>query len=795
MRTAAGGPCRLGVAVLAMAAALLLVARSAADDGDAAPPAPEISDARIDAAREELLAAFEPPVFHETDPELAAAERAREQRELARLRPVEASFQVLLPDGKHPREVTLRATHPRLDMFTKTVTADADGHATLRLPPGTWCVDVAGDTTDGRALFGRISVEVPSGSDGLRDFDIALIHETTLRFRDTGNAPTKPERVDLATEDLVHRHTWRLDVSQLTVLRPSPDPFVVQVQRAPTQRPGYLLRAHAGGDDVELSAREEGATHYVFAGSPERVLTPAIDTLDALSSPFEFEARRNLALVISGIPEMVVRYGVSAGDETYRFYDTPIPVDGVERTFTGKPPFDVSVGAHWNSPGRYNGDRYKVSVRVFLRDENGLIMVGSGKRAPFPVKWRALLGDTVHAEGEMKGGWSARLPKLEKKDDFLALRFDLELADTGRPRRLEGLEPEYHAKVAEVGRVEVQSFPQLAPNARAWARWADDLAASFRDASHVHPSRLTYAMWVHAMPGLSGWGGWNGNKAWGYFSDNRLFGFARPGEKNDGTVSHEMTHGHRIYAHGTYFNQTQNRAVRRMLSLRHDAHRVPAGQKFVEWIDALPVTLDAPVATGSDAIPTGSRTAEDPAVAEDELIAWYLRQVHGSDVCVQWRYNHEFIRWWLTLRGFSDDEARAGILTHYAHENLAWLIRRRGGSVSDRRADAALELVTHPGTARPVQKVREAAVKRWTDADLSAEADLDGALRKMESELGDWTLRARVHLQAADLTASRGDRDGAKRRLLDALRCAANMGRATFDATLADAARVLARER
>ncbi len=88
-----------------------------------------------------------------------------------------------------------------------------------------------------------------------------------------------------------------------------------------------------------------------------------------------------------------------------------------------------------------------------------------------------------------------------------------------------------------------------------------------------------------------------------------------------------------------------------------------------------------------------------------------------------------------------------------------------------------------------------AAVKRWTDPDLSAETDLEAALRRMESELGQWSARASVYLSAARLEASRDDRDATKRYLLDALRCAANLGRESFDRTLSDATTVWARYR
>jgi len=756
-----------------------VTADEAKDGKPAATPAPTISPEALAKAREELLAEFESPVVRETHPDFAAAQREREENALARLRPVDAVFRVFLSKGATPKDIGVRAFHPKLDLTTATAMTDEKGQATLRLPPGRWELNLSGHVDADHVVFGRTFVDVPVR--GQRAFDLPLLHTTKVRFRDTGNAPSTPERVDLACEDLLHRFTWRGERSHLTVLRPSNLPLVVQMLRTPTQRPGYLIRATTIASAFDLTARGSDATRFVFPGSPLVKLSPSIDSMDALSAPFTFESRRKETLVIRGLPELAVGYSVNAAGKKYRFYTTPVLVDGKDRTFSGRAPFDVSVGTYWASPSRFKGHRYKVSARVFLRDANGLIMVGHSKRAPFPVKWRALLHGKEFSAGTMKGAWSVRMAALKKKPDYLALKFELELSDTGRPRRL-SVDPQLHKQLATVGRVQLQTLPQLEPNARAWARWVNDLADSFAETQHQRPRNVTYCLWVHAMPGLSGWGGWSSGGAWGYFRDGHIFGYARSSKRNNGTASHEMTHGHHVWAHGTVFNQTQTRALRRMWSRRTDGLRVPGGQRHLPWLEALPEVVAAEPETG---IPIGARSSEDPKVAEDEVIAWYVRQMFGVKACNDARYHLEFHRWWLTLQGFTDDEARAGVLQHMTKTNLAWLVRQRGGAVSDRRSDEAALVASNPKKVkRPVKKIRSAAVTRWKDPDLTKAPDLDIALSVMDGELGQWSSRSKVYLKAAKLTAARGDRRATKRYVLEALRCGARLGRTWFDRAL-----------
>ena len=397
------------------------------------------------------------------------------------------------------------------------------------------------------------------------------------------------------------------------------------------------------------------------------------------------------------------------------------------RTFVGAPPFALSASCFLNANRRYGSKRDTASFRVFLKDENGLIMRGA-RLAPFPVAWTARVGETVVKQGKLTGSWRARIPPMSD-DERAKVELDLEVTTgTRRYKRTVSLKPS--ADLAQVGVLRVHGLPELAPNARVWSRWAHDLVRGFYDSTHVRPPEIAVYLWVESMPGLSGWGGWNDRRSYAYFSDGRLFGFVRAGARNDGTVSHELAHAFHQASHGASFQALQSRAVRRMKGLRRDVNRVPAGNAFRELLASPSRPAPPP---GAKRPPPGASAGIDSQVGEDEAVAWYVRSVAGSDACNRWRRTWWAHRWYLSLKGFHDDVIHAAHATLHAGRDAAWLVRLRGGLVPPKRHALALALLQREPKLTTTG-ARRAVIKKWAEAPMPA--DWKAARTEMQAELG-----------------------------------------------------------
>ncbi len=566
----------------------------------------------------------------------------------------------------------------------------------------------------------------------------------------------------------------------------------MQARVTPGSQSGFLVRATVSGAAATVAAGGDGSTKLTFDGARDHVLHAELGPTDVLRSRFEIQTSRRAVLHVSGVPELGVAYDVTRKQGKHRFYASPIPMDGTARTFRGRPPFDVSIGYRHNTASRFQGRRHSVSIRVFLRDENGLILRGYSKRNPFPIEWTARVGDETHASGTMNAAWRARLPALTR-EQLPQLRVDVTAPAAGVARKTE-LVPQASTEVARVGELRVTASPQLAANARAWAAWAGDLVASFKDTHHVRPSRIDVPMWIDTMPGLSGWGGWNGSRSYAQFTDSRLFGWAWPPKSNDGTVSHELTHAFHRRAHDRVFQQMQSRAVNRMRERRSDVHRVPSGNTHRALLDSLPETLPETLPPPDDGpFPApGAAAMVTTGLGDDPFVVWYLSRTAGRAVSVKRRPNVDTYAHWLVLGGFSDDEARAGVLSFFAKTNLAWLVRLRGGDVSDARAEAARRGLAENTVPKPLIAERRAVAARWKSFDPARTPDLDAALARMAQEVGSWKTRAEIRLAVARHVSAKGDRAATKRHLRDALADAWRTSGAVFEAVLQTASEVLA---
>lgn len=747
--------------------------------------ADEKSAESIAAVRSELLAAFVAPRAAQTDDEQSDDERAAESRRhadrVASLRPVVATFTLVRADRRPLAGVAVRAWNTRLDIVTPTSTTDRRGAVDLSLPPGPWRLGVAGDAGGGVVAFDRIELQVPATGSYRVDF----AQEVTLRFRAPGGGSAQPDRVDLATSDHEHRHAFDAKSERVRLLRHADGPILVHATRAPGGGAGFIARRSVTTGDVDI-AIADGATTLTFPGGASHEIDATIQTTDPVDAPLRFRARAARAVLVSGVPEIAVGYGVSGAHGKYEFYPAALTMDGRARTFEGSPPFDVSAGYVWNSSSRFQTLRHSASVRVFLRDANGLIMRGSSKKAPFPVQWVARVDGEEIARGEMNAAWRTRIAGLDGEKRS-ALRLALTVPTAGLKEPID-VAPEPAREIVRIDRLGVVAMPQQEPHARVWARWARDLMAAFEQTHPTRPPRLQVTLWVDAMPKLSGWGGWNDTQSYAYFSDARIFGFVRPDGSNDGTVSHEFTHAFHRQKHDPVFQAMQSRAVRRMSEIRRDRHRVPAGNRFLDGLSSLsgevpPVDPVLPAA--------GAAAAESDALDEDDFLAWYLRAVIDPNAATRYRTSLPVHRWNLTLCGFSEDEIRAAVLSGIAGENAAWLIRIRGGEASDARVARAVAEMQEPSGAAATRSEQSAARARWKAITFGSGEDLDARLDAMRADLGDWIARGDVELAAAAAALHSGDRPSALRHARSAIASSWHMGRAAFEERVAQAATLL----
>lgn len=747
-------------------------------------PAQSDEDPRLERTRSELLAQFELPPG-------AVAVRAATPKQLAnvtaalrRLRPVERSLRVLSADRKALADLSVTAAHQQWDIRTEPEATDNEGRVRLRLPPGPWAVDVSGRVGDTTLAFGRFTVE--DESEAARTLVLGTPRHVRVVLP-TGRTP-RDAFVAVATPDLTHQYVAEVDATKLAVSTPPEQDVVVQAWRAPSRSPGYLVRSLVPASAESLKLELNRKAMLQVDGRDRRTLTVRIGTLDALAAPLEIQTRARRDLYVAGLEEVAVGYEVASPALNYHVHAGPMKVNQ-RRVITGKPDFRVSASYMRNGMSRYRQQRNSLSFRVFLRDPHGLIVRGHARSAPFTVDWKARAGKRVLAKGSMTGSWRSRIPALTVEERE-ALELDLEMRGQG-VRVRETLRPLESTDVAQGRAVICHALPELGANARLWLGWADQLVAAFKESTHFRPSELKVYCWVHAMPGLSGWGGVTNRRSFAMFADGRLFGFVRPRAQNDLTVSHELAHAFDIGNHGSLFQALQSRAVRRMKSLREDAHRVPAGNVYRQILEDLPEDGDILGGASDGKLPAiGAAAAVDAQVHEDEFLLWYLRSVRGPDASVAWRRDWHYFRWWLTLRGYTDDEIRGACISHFAGENLAWLIRLRGGQACFERVASAMAEIEKPSGEMPVRVARRAVLQRWARAPLPAKAELPSAVQLLRGELGSRSARADTLLRWAQAALFAQRTEDARTLLQAALTDAWPLDRAEFMRVLSEAATV-----
>lgn len=679
-------------------------------------------DADETAARQRLLDEFTPPV---RAPDVATPEVGPE---LA-LQPIR--LRVLDANGAAVPAIAARAWQSRFDITSEGET-DADGIVELSLPRGMWRIDLSGRHGDD-VVFDRVRFDIQA--EGVRE--VSLVARRTISVRTRSGSLRPADRLVLATDDLVHQYSLEGVAGPVRVLSQGEDPFICQASAAPGKRAGFLIRGRAAAGDTRLLVDGPDAVPHAFRGSSSYVLTVSLDTVDRLASPLDFNAARLSRVLVAGVKQVSVGYGVKRGDLTYRFHPSALDV-GTKRTFEGRPPFTVSASYFLNSNSRFRGMRGTSSFRVFLREENGLVVRGAG-RAPFPIQWRATLKGGLLTQGSMTGSWRSRLPQMsdaERED----LRLELQVTGGGRKYK-RTVTPARSVDLAQVGVLRVHSLPELEANAQSWAIWCGQLVDAFYESTHVRPPDLGLYLWVEAMPGLSGWGGWNNRRSYAYFADGRLFGFVRAPARNDGTVSHELGHSFHEGGHGASFQALQSRAVRRMKSLRNDAHRIPAGNAYRATLTSPPHRPAQTAAAKSP--PPGAVAGVDTQVLEDEMVAWYVRSMAGADACVQWRATWWQHRWALTLEGFHDDVIRAAHAALYADHDCAWLLRLRGGSVPRAPYERALAFL-RASPALTNRGGRRNVIRAWQRRGPPEQSAWPTAYESMRAELGDRGVRAQV---------------------------------------------------
>ena len=782
---------------------LLLALGAGAATGEDRAPSPEVERAR----RELLDALGAPPA--------AAAETGGPRVDVdagpagvERLRLHDVRVRVTGLNGNALQGVTVRALHDSFDLAAAPVETNTLGRAVVRLPRGAWRVDVSRvDPDEGRCVFARVRLEV----DPAAEQRIELPERRTVRFRSQGGAFRAPGKVTLAAADFsTHVEVPQRDGAFDVITAPGA-PLVLQALRAPDATDGYVLRRQIGAGTTTIvtdAASDPAApsTPFVFRGDERREVAPTLVSVDALPFDLSFATRGTRTVFVSGVPQVAVSMTVRRDGVPYSFYALPFTTDGKPRTFTGEPPFAVSVGRQHNTFSKYGARRGTVSFRVFLREENGLVLRGASKDAPYQVAWAELLDGKQRAAGTMTKGYLARTPAIEGKD-VARLRYRLRIRGPGEDREVE-VEPHGQVEKVSVGKVGVRAYPEVAPNARLWAACVNDGVHAWEAVCTTRRARVDVTLFSEMPPGLGGWGGWNGANGFMFLPEGRMFGFVVPCFY-DGLLGHELGHTqgfmHGNAAQKRVMDQACRRASRRYAAIRPGVTRLPEGNRFLPVLEAvtrgdlrcdvLPAETDDPDAKASHDSDSGPASDLEPdleTTGEDDFLTWYLRAGHGVDADRRRRASENAWRWWLTIRGYTDDEIQAAVLSRAAGENLAWLARLRGIAATDARVAAAVTEVS-PEPKSAWVAARSAALSRWKKRKLGAEKDLDVVHAALLAEVGSRETRVALLRAIGDEHLSRGERGAAHASYVAALAEARRGSDDLFEETLAGCAAEWAR--
>jgi len=757
-----------------------------------AEPSPP-SAADIVAARTELLARLPPDPAAELSENQRRVQVARALSEVRRLLLVDVELCVTGPDGKALPDIEVRALHPRLDLSAGPVTTDDRGRATIRLPRGRWRVDVSGPgRRSGRVVFARASIRV----DDPRPCDIALTELRPVRFRSRHGAPGRPDTVTLAWPDFSLHHRCEPGASSLEILTRGDDPIVLQVTRAPGSSPGYVARQTIGPGESTVVTDPPDRSTLEFRGASWRSLTPRLKSLDALPLELSFTATAHRRVVVSGLSRIAIGLDVTRKGVPYGFYARPLDLDGRERTFTGEPPFRVSVPVQQNNSRQYGRRRHGLAFRVLQTDPNGLILKGHRRRAAFRVDWEERLDEEVRASGAMTKWYVASTPVIEKKD-IARLTYRLRIRGPGENRTVT-VEPDTQREKITVGKLRTWCSPEIVPNARVWLTAAARVVRAFEEVRTTRRSRIDISLFSKMPPGVAGFGGFRGNVGFAHLPEGKTFGFCGRSAWY-GLLVHELNHAHGSMKHGEGMLRVSRRAGHRHHATMDGMGRRPEGNRYRPLLEALTrgeLPHDATIAGAPPALKRqaerGVLTPDRAYTGEDAVLTWLLRATGGLEADFERRRDTPTYAWWLVCRGFTDAEIEAAILSRTAGVSLAWLARLRGLRANDHRVASAVEAL-HAGSGKFVySKPRRKIAKRWAVRKPGEEKDLDAVADAMRRELGSRTGRVSVLLAIAREHLARDAVALAKGALVDALFEARRGGPDRLEAALVEAAKIWA---
>ncbi|MHC4846937.1 MAG: LamG-like jellyroll fold domain-containing protein [Planctomycetota bacterium] len=696
--------------------------------------------------------------------------------------------------------IEVRARHEAFDLAAEPVVTSGRGEAIVRLPRGTWLLDLTThEPTAGSIVFARVRR-------GVRDaapIYIKLDQQREIRFRGEWGVSRAAHVVTLAWPDRsLHKQVEVLQ-GQFKIRTAGADPMLLQAVRRPAERdPGYVIHRTIGPGKTIVTPDKKGTLH-TFNGRGVRKMKVRYDNVDALPLPLAFESKDKRQVLFDGLRHVVLGLDLEVSGGHYGFYPRPVDLTGEPRTFGGLPPFKASVGYVLNSDGRYKEIRNGQSVRFFLLSANDLMMRYDPKGA-YSITWKQVLDNNVLAQGTIFPPAAARTPPIDPKR-LGDIRYRLHIRGPKENRKLE-VAGHAQTALAKGGEIQTPCFPEVLPNAVLWceavsrgARAYEETCPNRRAFTHIDRS-------IH-MPGrLAGMGGGGGNRGWMWLPEGSVYGFVGQWYWT-GLLSHELGHvygyGHSNPKQTRIMQQAGRRAGRRLWAIRPGMARAPEGNRYLRLLEAVTRGETSVVQNFDDArdIPVLRKTGEGHDAGDgiltpnleitgnDDVFLWYFRSMFGPKVDEARRANTAAWSWHLTLQGFNDPEIQIALYSHAAKTSLAWLARMRGNMVYDYRIDAATKLLR---TGKFVDgRARGGIIHRWRNMDYRG-ADLAAREAEMRAELGHrWWRFFALKEMARELFARREVEAGEK-MLIQALVEARLGGEALLAGALAESALIWA---
>jgi hypothetical protein len=705
-----------------------------------------------------------------TEAERAAQDRAARAAAEASLGLVDVVLRLRTKHGAPVPGVAALALHERFDATFGPAVTDGRGEATLRLPRGPWRVDLAThEPQPGSLVFARVRFDVR----GPGREEVALGHSRQVRFRSRIGDARAAHAVTLGWPDLsFHRAVDALQ-GELDLLTADDAPMVLQAVRRPDEGDGYVLRATIGAGTTIVETDPERATEHVFRGSNVRRLEVRYASADALPLDLSFASAATSRVRLAGLDAVVVAVDVNAGGRRYGFFPRPFALDGAERAFSGAPPFAAGVGHVLNGREQYGERGNSVSFRVFLTTPEGLLLRGDGA---YSVSWEQLLDGQARASGTARPAeavWTAPIDPKRYHD----LRYRLRIRGPGENRRAEVAG---HGQTAEVlaGKVRTWCFPEVEPNARMLAAAVGIAVRAYEDTCPFRKSRVDIERSIHMPLPVAGMGGYAGDAGWMWLPEGDVYGFCGTSFWN-GLLCHELGHvfhyGHNDPGQTRVMVQAGRRAARRQSALRPGMAREPEGDRFRALFEAVTrgelrfeTPPDEALEPVRDAPGDGVLVPNLELTGDDQVFTWFYRSAFGEAADHARRDRAAAWSWWLTLRGYTDEEIQIAMYSRAAGAPLAWLARLRGTVVHDHRIVAAMAELEANDSKLPDDGRRGQVLAEWRGRPQPGD-DLEDLARRARAEIGHRHERVLALLRIARERLARGEAAGGEAALLDAL--------------------------